>query len=119
MCFATAVLAALETPETTLLKIPIGRPRIPLARLLFVVLLVVLLLELLDEPKSDFRMLVRVVLEELLVVRASDAPAEGSSAAMHSDAASRSVAMRDDLECRENIGREFMRSLLVCGPACR
>ena len=104
MCFVTTLLAALETPETALLRIPIGRPKMLLLNWLDELELdEVLLLPL----KSDFRMLVRVVLDESeLVVRPSPAMAIWSGAPSHSTAAKRSVAMRRDFDdCEKEEGK--------------
>ena len=66
MCFVTTEPAALETVETTVLRIPIGRPRMLLLTWLEPLVLL-LLSELLLEPKSDFSRLVRVLVLLLLV----------------------------------------------------
>ena len=81
---------------------------------------VVLLLEVLLEPKSDFSRLVRVpvllpVTAEATVVSASDALAVWSGVAMQSTAARRNVAMRSGLTFCENDGRECMGWLWFAG----
>ena len=85
-------------------------------------LVLVLLLELLLEPKSDFSRLVRVVvLEESVVevVSASPAVAVWSGAPIHSAAASRSVARRCDLDGCEKEAGVGMGWRWFCGAECR
>ena len=81
------MLAALETTDAALLRIPIGSPR--MLRLIWLEELVVLLLEVLFEPKSDLRKLVRVVVVSV-VVSASDAFAVCNGTTMQKLATARS-----------------------------
>ena len=125
MCSVTVELADLEIAERAVLRIPIGRPRMLLLNWLDELVLVLLLLELLLEPKSDFNRLVRVLVVPLLVsaeatvVSASDALAVWSGVTMQSTAARRSDAMRSGLAVCENEGRECMGCLWLCRPAWR
>lgn len=92
----------METPEKTVLRMPIGRPRMLLSNWVDELELA-LLLEVLLEPKSDFSRLVRVpvvlllVSVEATVVSASEARAVWSGVEMQSTAARRSVAERSGL----------------------
>jgi hypothetical protein len=114
MWLATVLPAAFETSDVALFRRPIGRPRI-LLLIWLVELVLVLLLELLLEPKSELRRPLRVVVEELVdVVSASPAVAVCSGATMQTKTATSSVATRRHFTFWENDGREFMRSSRVC-----
>jgi hypothetical protein len=118
MCLLTVVLAALETAEVALLRIPNGRPRMLLLHWLDELVLVLVLLELLLLPKSELNRLVRVVVveDEELVVRASPAVAFWNGAAIHRATVRSRVTMRSELA---DEGRKCMVSRLVCRPFCR
>jgi len=115
MCLATARFAKVETPEVALLRIPNGRPRTLLLSWLDELLLVVELLELLFEPKSELKMLFLVVEESVVdVVRASPAMAEWSKPAKHARTTRIIGARRRELEVWRKEGREFMRRMWFC-----
>ncbi len=103
ICFETTVPAALETPETALFKMPIGRPR--MLRLTWLDELELVLELLLLELKSDFSRLdfVLVVEESELVVSASPAEAFCSAAPSESTVAMRRIAMRRERDDREEV----------------